>query len=114
MLNINDVINVSHFPVDEVDNNGRDHSATNCTFQRYGVMEDGIDLTYDVKDGVLKVVVRCRKLVVTKESIPFLRGVDFAAVIIYMSGTYFKISPGMEFMDSAYLMRITSVTDNDV
>jgi hypothetical protein len=80
----------------------------------YGVMEDGIDLTYDVKDGVLKVVVRCRKLVVTKESIPFLRGVDFAAVIIYMSGTYFKISPGMEFMDSAYLMRITSVTDNDV
>jgi hypothetical protein len=34
-------------------------------------MEDGIDLTYDMNDGVYQVVVRYRKLVVTR--IGFLR-----------------------------------------
>lgn len=123
MLNINDVINVVHFPVNEVDD-GRDPSA-NTTFQRYGVMEDGIDLVYDVNDGVLQVVVRYRKLVVTKESVPLLRSVG---VIFrgddnkYLQGNNVRaavtdtpeISSGMEFMDRGYLMRITSVADNVV
>ena len=128
MLNINDVINVLHFPLDDDVDNGRDHAAStsSCTFQRHGVIEDGIDLAYDMNDGVLQVVVRYRKLVVTKESIPFLKGVgvtfrgndsdvyesdnENAAV----TGANTEIYSGMEFMDSGYLMRITSVTENVV
>ena len=126
MLNLNDVINVVHFSAnDEVnDNNGREHCA-GSTFQRYGVMEDGIDLVYDVNDCVLQVVVRYRKVIVTKESIPFLR----AAGVIFRGGgrddnersqgknvnaVATEISSGMEFIDSGYLMRVTSVTGNVV
>jgi hypothetical protein len=123
MLNLNDVINVVHFSVNDEVNDGREHCASS-TFQRYGVMEDGIDLVYDVNDGVLQVVVRYRKVIVTKESIPFLR----AAGVVFRGGrddnecpqgnivnaVATEISSGMEFIDSGYLMRVTSVTGNVV
>ena len=126
MLNINDVINVVRFPLDDEVDDGRQDQSADGIFQRYGVMEDGIDLVFDANDGVLQVVVRYQKMVVTKESMPFLtavgvlfRGDDYefhpgnninsAAT----PDTSTCISTGMEFMDRGYLMRVKAGA-NDV
>jgi hypothetical protein len=143
LLNMNDVINVIYFPLpapikfDDEENDqhgGDDHSSmsNNATdmappFQRFGVMHDGLDLVYNENDGILQVVLRHRKLVVTSELLPFLKSVG-VGLQVTTSGegehsstsrnvhalTTAAISPGMEFMDDGYVMRITSVTDTSV
>jgi hypothetical protein len=127
MLNINDVINVVRFPLDDEVDDGRQDQSADGIFQRYGVVEDGIDLVFDANDGVLQVVVRYQKMVVTKESMPFLSAVG----VLFRGGDDYEfrrdnninsaatpdtstcISTGMEFMDRGYLMRVTAVA-NDI
>ncbi|KAI2489041.1 hypothetical protein MHU86_25564 [Fragilaria crotonensis] len=141
LLSMNDVINVIYFPpqapinFDDEENDqhgGDDNSSTSDNaadmtrpFQRFGVMHDGIDLVYNENDGVLQVVLRYRKLV-TNELLPFLKSVG-VGLQVATSGeersgtsrnmhalTTAAITPGMEFMDDGYVMRITSVTDTAV
>jgi hypothetical protein len=118
LLNLNDVINVVSFPPDEVlDANHGDDTSTS-PFQWFSVMEEGIDLLYNANDGILHVVVRYRKVVVTNESIPYLSDVG---VTLHESRwdqdgngviTTADILTGMDFMDGEYLMRVISVGAN--
>jgi hypothetical protein len=48
-------------------------------FQRFGVTEDGIDLSYDASDCMLQIVVRYRKIIVTNE---WLKGLEDVGVSI--------------------------------
>ena len=124
-LNMNDVVNIVYFKANENDDDDDDHDSTlnadddvGRPFQRFGVMNDGIDLLYSENDGILQVVLRYRKLVVTNQSLPFLRNVGVVGLVHHVLGendtvhamTTAAIIPGMEFMDDGYVMRITSVT----
>ena len=91
-------------------------------------MHDGIDLVYNENDGILQVVLRCRKLVVTSELLPLLKSVG-VGLQVTTSGeeeehsstsrnmhalTTAAITPGTEFMDDGYVMLLTSVTNTSV
>jgi hypothetical protein len=83
------------------------------SFQRFGVTEDGIDLSYDASDGVLQIVVRYRKIIVTNE---WLKGLEDVGVSIPSPATQGMnavlrtndIVPGMEFLYNMHVMRIVS------
>ena len=126
LLNMNDVVNVV-YPLEHDDDDDDHDSAINADddvvgrpFQRFGVMNDGVDLLYDGNDGILQVVLRYRKLVVTNQSLPFLRNVGVVGLHaigenrVHASMTTATIIPGMEFMDNGYVMRITSVTGTTI
>jgi hypothetical protein len=94
------------------DDDGSDSTRLDQSFQRFGVTEDGIDLSYDASDGILQIVVRYRKVVVTDE---WLRDLKNVGVSIPNHATRTnpllradEIVPGMEFLYNMHVMRIVS------
>ncbi|KAI2505589.1 hypothetical protein MHU86_8831 [Fragilaria crotonensis] len=71
-LSFNDVLNIILCPSEqETDSNGAkgtSGSSDHGPFRRC-TTDDGIDLAYDASEGVLKIVLRYRKMVVTNKSI---------------------------------------------
>ena len=118
LLNLNDVINVVCFSPDEILDSNHGNDTSTSPFQRFSVMEEGIDLLYNANDCILHIVVRYRKVVVTNESIPYLGDVGVTLhesrwdqdgdVVI----TTTDIVTGMDFMDGEYLMRVIYVGAN--
>lgn len=94
------------------------YPCSSCRFQCLGVTDDGIDLAYDSLEGTLQIVVCYSKLIVTNESLQCLSGVGVTgptsapapAKTIEMN----DIVPGMEFMDSTYVMRIEEVLSTEI
>jgi hypothetical protein len=80
-------------------------------FQRFGVTEDGIDLSYDADESTEQVLLRYRKLIVTNNSLDSLAGVGVTSAKpghdANESGSealIHQIIPGMEFIDGFYVM----------
>ena len=121
LLNMNDVINVVCCYHDE-EGSPQQQENSGVPFQRFSVMEDGIDLLYNEHEGILQLVVRYCRVVVTNDSIQSLAsiGVGTCTSMVYGSDittsttTTGAITPGMDFMDGDYLMHVTSVRDNVV
>lgn len=83
--------------------------------------DDGIDLAYDSSEGVLQIVLRYRKLIVTNTSLTSLVSVGVAkreeaaacsdsTQVVDMN----EITPGMEFIDNEYIMQIQKVFTNEL
>jgi hypothetical protein len=97
---------------------------------RNGMMQDGIDLAYDGEDGILQVVIRYHKVVVTADEGTLKRlkhvGVGFAfldegrqhtrTVTLPLAAplNHVSILPGMEFLDHSYVMSVVSVTLSEI
>jgi hypothetical protein len=114
-LCLNDVMNVvlcRSQEEEEATASDDDDSDSSQRFQRFGVTEDGIDLSYDASDGVLQIVVRYRKVVVTNEWLKDLKdvGVSIPSPAAQMNPLLQAddIVPGMEFLYNMYVMRIVS------
>lgn len=112
LLNLNDVINVVLCPSSQRDDGSFDETSNG--FRRFGVKDDGIDLAYDVSEGMLQIVIRYRKMIITSES---LECIDDIGITLQGSQTtpvepsiLLRISPGMEFVDSSYVMRVSEVS----
>jgi hypothetical protein len=131
LININDVLNVVFLPTSPGDDGEiyelEEHSLP--AFQRFGVMEDGIDLGYSKLDGILQITLRYRKLVVTNEMVPYLasvgvglreasagndNGITTSTSNMVNPTTTAMIFPEMEFVDDGYLMQVTSVGPNSI
>jgi hypothetical protein len=120
LLSVNDVLNIVLCPsqADSDSDNGEHVNPSSCRFQCLGVTDDGIDLAYDSLEGTLQIVVRYSKLIVTNESLQCLSGVGVTgptsapapAETIEMN----DIVPGMEFMDSTYVMQIEEVLSTEI
>ena len=83
MLSLNDILNVITCPSqEENDSTNENRNLTECvhhgSFKRFGTSDDGIDLAYDASEGVLQIVLRYCKLVVTNMSIGALASVGVA------------------------------------
>lgn len=104
-LSLNDILNVVVCPSKEedmtVDDDASDYSL--CQFQRFGITEDGIDLSYDSSDGTLLISLRYRKVVVTNESLQSLAGVG-----VCVAGTQLDPTSGA-CVESSNEQRISSV-----
>ena len=94
---------------------------------RNGMIQDGIDLAYDGDEGILQVVVRYHKVVVTADEDTLLRlrhvGVSFAlldegrqhtSTMTLPHAAPISILPGMEFLDHSYVMSVVSVTVSEI
>ena len=124
LLNLNDVLNIISCPADDSnDQNGTpDTVDKHDSFKRFGTIDDGIDLAYDSSEGVLQIVLRYRKMVVTDTSINTLGSVGVAARSANEAATLdsasvddeIDIAPGMEFVDSMYVMQIQQVFTNEI
>ena len=132
LLCLNDVLNVvvcrdSEGAEEAKDNNDSSSDADSCSshgFQRFGVTDDGIDLAYDSSDGLLQIVLRYRKIVVTDESLPSLVGA--AGVLKPKQSTSLRAQPprcqvastnivaGMEFIDGLRVMRVQEVCSSEI
>jgi hypothetical protein len=126
LLSFNDVINLIACRSSN-EQPGTDNLDTNSdnwrSFQRIaGRMRDGIDLAYDADEGVLQVVLRYHKMVVIRDESTFtsLKCIGVAspetlgAVRSTSPDSTCTIIPGMEFMDKTFVMRIVSVTDQEI
>jgi hypothetical protein len=114
LLSINDVINAVVCPSDGND----DAVAPNGdTFQRFGVTEDGIDLSYDADESTVQISLRYRKIIVTNNSLHLLAGVGVTSAKpghhdadeSGNGGLIHEIIPGMEFIDGLYIMRVHEI-----
>jgi hypothetical protein len=138
LLCINDVVNVvsctsnlneRQRPQKTGEDVGNSTSDANWRSFRNGVMQDGIDLAYDVDDGVLQVVIRYHKVVVTMDEgtvtclkrvgvgFAFLDERDTATLLGNRTTAGLKVSnilPGMEFLDHSFVMRVVSVAVSEV
>ena len=137
LLSLNDVLNVITCPSqEENDSTNENRNSTECVdhgpFKRFGTTDDGIDLAYDASEGVLQIVLRYRKLVVTNMSIGALASVGVATCAdgrgrssslqnpssdCSTSSTFdcmIDIAPGMEFVDDMYVMRVQKVFSNEI
>ena len=118
-LSINDVLNAVVCRSEEGDHDAAVPNEEQTPFQRFGVTEDGIDLTYDADESTVQISLRYRKLVVTNTSLPSLAGVgvtsaskpghDAADASAGNGALIHQIIPGMEFIDGGYIMRIHEV-----
>lgn len=128
-LCLNDVLNVvvgRDFSGADDDNADDNSSASGSQhFQRFGVSDDGIDLSYDSSDGFLQIVVRYRKVVVTDASLPTLIGVGVGALhdveaahvrttTSSSSAGMGNIAAGMEFIDGLHVMRVQEVCSSEI
>lgn len=119
LLSLNDVLNVISplsQPEDEY------VSESHRPFKLFGATDDGIDLAYDSAEGILQIILRYRKMVVTNASLDSLATVGVvaqqssdssrssSATIEEMS----DITPGMEFMDDMYIMQIQQLFSNKI
>lgn len=122
-LSINDVINVvvCRCSAEQQGNGNTSTFLNDETFQRFGVTEDGIDLSYDANESTLQISLRYRKLVVTRDSLHLLESVG----VVASSGAtkepghdadepgdgalIHQIIPGMEFIDGDYILRIHEI-----
>jgi hypothetical protein len=121
LLTLNDVVNIvqgrsSQEGVLADDDNDCDNSQA---FQRFGVMDEGIDFLYDLFLNVLQIVIRYGKIVVTVDTIECLAGAGVAAlpsttVPLAESVIQLSILPGQEFLDGGYLMVVENVNDNAI
>jgi hypothetical protein len=135
VLCMNDAINAVYFPsytpipgnaVQEHDTSA-DQMNVDSTWRsfRNGVVEDGIDLAYDVDVGILQVVVRYRKVIVSNSAddgmLACLQGVgvcfgsdDNNAVWSHRSSDELleSILPGAEFVDHSFVMRVVSADNS--
>jgi hypothetical protein len=119
LLSMNDVINAVVGRSEQGDDTSSVPSNDEALFQRFGVTEDGIDLSYDVDESTLQISMRYRKLIVTNSSLHLLAGVGVTSAKSARrdndadepdSGTLIhEIVPGMEFIDGAYIMRIHEI-----
>lgn len=127
LLCINDVINVVSCNLDDSQQpQETDTSNSSESWQsfRNGVMQDGIDLAYDVEDGVLQVVVRYHKVVVNLDqgTLACLKSVGIGLTLGGSGDTLpsctvastASILPGMEFLDKSFVMRVVSVTASEI
>ena len=128
LLSLNDVLNVVLCPSndDNVTTDDDTHDGSSYPFQRFGITDDGIDLSYDSSDGTLQILLQYRKLVVTNESLQSLAGVgvcvgggstdkDSSGACVESDETMItQIFPGMEFIDHTYLMRVQEVRSFEV
>jgi hypothetical protein len=93
------------------------------------MVQDGIDLAYDGDDGILQVVIRYHKVVVTADEDSLMRlknvGVGLAFLDEGRHGAttlpapsaplnHVSILPGMEFLDRSYVMSVVSVTVSEI
>jgi hypothetical protein len=125
-LCFNDVLNVvvcRHSGEDEKDDASTDSTVSNASssqrFQRFGVTDDGIDLLYDLSQGMLQIVLRYRKVVVTHESLQSLVGVgvsrpEAASFHITLPGTGINIVAGMQFIDGEHVMQVQEVHGSEI
>jgi hypothetical protein len=136
-LCLNDVLNVivcrDSATAEEKDDdirttNSSSSDADSCSshdrFQRFGVTDDGIDLTYDSSDGCLQIVLRYRKVVVTDESLPSLVGAGVlkpkqSALLLRAQPQPQMVSctnivSGMEFIDGSHVMRVQEVCSSEI
>lgn len=131
LLCINDVINVVSCDSDETqqpqETDAGGSSSKSWQPFRNGVMQDGIDLAYDVEDGVLQVVVRYHKVVVNLDqqggTLACLKSIGVALTLggggdtlpcTTVASTASILPPGMEFLDKSFVMRVVSVTASDI
>jgi hypothetical protein len=81
-LSLNDVLNVISCPSQQEKDSDERRDTTGFVdhgpFKRFGATDDGIDLAYDASEGVLQIVLRYRKMVVTNTSIGDLASVGVA------------------------------------
>ena len=120
LLSLNDVLNIISCP--DADDSNDTPPDDHDTFKRFGTTGDGIDLAYDSSEGVLQIVLRYRKMVVTNTSMNSLSSLGVlattanneAASLDSSSDAEIEIVPGMEFVDSMYVMRIHQVFANEI
>jgi hypothetical protein len=118
LLHINDVINVVLCPssLEGVGSNTNDESVG--SFQRFGVKEDGIDLSYDFSEGILQIAICYRKMVITCESLDLFGGVGISLPVAVTAAPTvvggLRIAPGMEFIDGEYVMRVHQVCNGGI
>jgi hypothetical protein len=115
LLSLNDVLNVvaCSSSADDTDD---------APFQRFGVVDDGIDLLYNVSEATLQISVRYRKQVVTSELLGSLVTVGVCDPAAMQSACQNDnendaiafLSEGMEFIEGMYVMRVTEVRDSVV
>lgn len=125
VLSINDVLNIiscrSLTEDNTNDNSNQSESVNYHCFKQLGMTDDGIDLAYDSSEGVLQIVLRYRKLIVTNTSLSSLVSVGVAkreeaaacsdsTQVVDMN----EITPGMEFIDNEYIMQIQKVFTNEL
>ena len=71
LLSINDVLNV-------ISPQSEQEELVDGPFNFFGATDDGIDLAYDSAEGLLRIVLRYRKMVVTSASLSSLASVGVA------------------------------------
>ena len=129
-LCLNDVLNVVVCRQSSEDNVGdtssndtlSDGSSLSHRFQRFshGVTDDGIDLAYDSSEGLLQIVLRYRKVVVTNESLQTLVGVSVSKPESTSlrnqeePQTAVNILAGMEFIDGMHVMQVQKVDSSEI
>ena len=108
-----------------------DSTSSHETFKRFGSTDDGIDLAYDSSQGLLQIVLRYRKMVVTNSSIHALSSLGVVLPNYSTSANHgtvtsldenssteddeeTEIVPGMEFVDGMYVMQVWQVYPHEV
>jgi hypothetical protein len=120
-LSLNDVLNVVACSSSADDQDGND-SIDNTRFQRFGVVDDGIDLLYNMSEASLQISLRYRKQVVTSEALASLADVGVCNPAIMQSASQSNsdnnavthVSKDMEFIEGMYVMRVDEVRDSVV
>lgn len=118
LLSLNDVLNVIS-PLSQQQEDD-DACESHHPFKLFGATDDGIDLAYDSAEGVLQIILRYRKMVVTNASLTSLATVGVVAQQSFdcsSSATIAEMSdlaPGMEFMDNVYIMQIQQIFSNKI
>jgi hypothetical protein len=123
------VVVCQHSGEDEKDDANTDSTVSNASssqrFQCFGATDDGIDLLYDLSQGMLQIVLRYRKVVVTHESLQSLVGVgvgvgvgvsrpEAASFHSTHPGTGINIVAGMQFMDGEHVMQVQEVHGSEI
>jgi hypothetical protein len=117
LLHINDVINIVLCP-SSPEGVGSNNDESVGSFQRFGVKEDGIDLSYDFSEGILQIAIRYRKMVITCESLDLFGGVGVSLPVAVTAAPTvvggLRIVPGMEFIDGEYVMQVHQVCNGGI
>ena len=121
---MNDVLNIiicHNVEADVANEAAQDGGSHNNEFKRFGTADDGIDLEYDSLLGVLQIVLRYRKMIVTNSSLHNLSSVGVSDHRTNTSATDnelteedFEIAPGMEFVDGTHVMQVRRVYANEI
>ena len=124
VLSMNDVLNIiicRNVEADVANEAAQDGESHDNEFKCFGTADDGIDHEYDSLLGVLQIVLRYRKMVVTHSSLNNLSSVGVIAHQARrtardnaLADQDFEIAPGMEFVDGIYVMQVRRVYANEI